>query len=179
MRVPFGRNALNSQITSVLLCNGTRFALALPGDRCTFQGSQILQGLNFTYIPLLPVSHFYDLCLWHSSSSLHSSVTPTYLPAFRVVSPSDVGPRETWAPWLALCSCSLRAVLHSKPVCSSPYDTSLDDWWIGQSCPCKSCLHREIKAASASCDDIHHMSKEPFPLPSLMTPSPYFRYKQR
>lgn len=71
---------LNSQIASILLRSGTRLALALPGDRCTFRGSQTLQSLHFTCIPLFPVSDFCDLCLRRSSSSLHSSVTPTYLP---------------------------------------------------------------------------------------------------
>lgn len=63
-------------------------------------------------------------------------------------------------------SCCLRAVLHSRPVCSSLYDPSLENRWVGQYCPCQSCLHREIKAASTSCDSIHCMSKEPFS-PSL------------
>lgn len=177
MGVILGWSALNSRITSVLLRSGTKFALALPGDRCMFQGSQTLQGLDFTCIPLFPVSDFYDLCIRRSCSSLHSSVRPTYL--LLELSCRQMWDRETCAPWQALRSCSLRAVLRSKPVRSSPHATSLAGWWIGQHCPCKSCLHREIRAASTSCDSIHHRSKEPFALPSLMTPSPYFMDKQR
>lgn len=80
MRITFDSSALNSQIASILLRSGTRLALALPGDHCMYRGSQTLQSLDFTCIPLFPVSNFCVLCLRHSSSSLHSSVTPTYLP---------------------------------------------------------------------------------------------------
>lgn len=45
----------------------------LPGGCCSFQGSQTLQGFDFTCTPLFSVSSFYAVCFWHSSPSLGSS----------------------------------------------------------------------------------------------------------
>lgn len=163
MEVTFGWNALNSQAASVL-CYSMRFALTLPGGCCSFQGSQTLQGLDFTCIPLFSVSSFYPLCFWNSSPSLGSSL---YLPTCfsscpvirceteRSLCPVSDPPLMFFEGSAPLGACML------IPVWPQPWGSM-----VGQCCPCQSRWHREIKAASTSCDSAHCMSKEPFS-PSL------------
>lgn len=154
MEATFGWNVLNSQTTSVL-CYSTRFALTLPGGCCSFQGSQTLQGLDFTCTSLFSVSSFYALCFQHCSPSLGSSLhLPTCFsscPTVRCKTERNLCPVDCAPPW----TCVL------VPVWPQPWGSM-----VGQYCSCQSCLCREIKAASTSCDSIHCMSQEPFS-PSL------------
>lgn len=176
MGVTFGWNALNSQTTSVL-CYSRRFTLTLPGGCCSFQGSQTLQGLDFTCTPLFSVSSFCALCFGYSSPSLGSSL---HLPTCSISCPTiSCETERNLCPVTEPCSCSLRAVLHSEPVCSCLYDPSLEDRWQGSTVPVSHTCTGKSKQHLSAVTVFIVWARSPFPLPSLMTPSPYFMYKQR
>lgn len=84
MGVTLGWNALNSHMTSVLLRSGTRFALAVPGDHCTFQGPRTLQGFRFHLYPFVSSVKFPQSVQTAWLLKL-AFLCQTYLPAFRVV----------------------------------------------------------------------------------------------
>lgn len=166
MRPTFGWNAWYGRITSIPLHSGSRFALSLFAVT-SHSKSQEPYRVEVSSVSLCLQCQIPTICAY-------SLAPPSYTrpPALPVVLASDVRLRPV-PPWLTLHPGWMRAVLlHSTPLYARPRmmpALQIRSLMDGAVLSLQSRLHGEIKAASASCDCIHHTSKESFLLPSLMT----------
>lgn len=155
----FGWNAINCQATSVL-CYSTRLLSLCLGAAAASKAHKPCRG----YISPEPLCFQCQVSTLCASGIVPPARVPpyTYLPASPVVLWWGVRLREACALCLTPQSCSLRAVLHSEPVCSSLYEPALRIHG-------RAVLTLSVRLAQgnqSSIYSIHCMSKEllfPFP----------------